>query len=91
MLVSGVKRIVSRRPAAATILPVAREHGIEIVELVETTDQLARIQALTVGGNQAGERTAEQQAEIREQRKRRKEAMRQKKSAKKRRHDETKI
>jgi deoxycytidylate deaminase len=88
MLVSGVKRIVSRRPAVATILPVAREHGIDIVELVETTDQLARIQSLTVGGNQAGARTVEQQVEIREQRKRRKKAMRQKKSAKKRRQEE---
>lgn len=91
MLVSGVKRIVSRRPAVATILPVAREHGIDIVELVETTDQVARIQSLTVGGNREGARTAEQQAGIHEQRKRRKEAMRRKKSAKKRRHEEAKI
>jgi serine phosphatase RsbU (regulator of sigma subunit) len=90
MLVSGVKRIVSRRPAIATILHLAQQHGIDMVELVETTDQVARIQSLTQEGSQAGERSAEQQAEIHEWRKRRKEVMRQKKSAKKRRQEEAK-
>lgn len=90
MLVSGVKRIVSRRPAIATILQLAQQHGVDMVELVETTEQVARIQSLTQEGSQAGERSAEQQAEIHEWRKRRKEVMRQKKSAKKRRQEEAK-
>ena len=84
MLVSGVKRIVSRRRAFATILHLAQQHGIDMVELVETTDQVTKIQVLTQEGSQAGKRSAERQAEIHEARKRRKAAIRQKKSAKKR-------
>lgn len=88
LLSSGVTRIVSRRAAAATILPVAEKHGIEMVELAETPEQTARLHALTQTGDHEGERTAERQAEIEEQRKRRKEQKGKKKAAKKRRQQE---
>lgn len=88
LLSSGIKRIVSRRPAANTILPVAQKHGIDIVELVETPEQVARLHLLTQTGEHDGERSAERQAEIDEQRQRRKEAKAKRKEAKKRRQKE---
>ncbi len=85
---SGIKRIVSRRPAAASILPVAQKHGIEMVEFTETPEFTARIHKLTQVGDHDGERSAARQAEIVEQRKRRKEAKDKRKEAKKRRREE---
>lgn len=88
LLSSGIKRIVSRRPFAETILPVAEKNGIEIVALVESPEQTAKMHSLTKSGSHEGERSAERQAEIEEQRKRRREATAKRKEAKKKRQKE---
>lgn len=88
LLSSGIKRIVARRSAAATILPVAVKHGIEMVELAELPEQTTRVDALTQTGEHDGERSAERQAKIEEQRKRRREERGKKKAAKRRRQQE---
>lgn len=88
LLSSGVKRIVSRRQAADTILPVAEKHGIEIVVLAETPEQTDRIHSLTHTGEHEQKRSAARQAEIVEQRKRRRAASAKRKEAKMRRRVE---
>ena len=88
LLCSGITRIVSRRTAADTILSVAKKHGIEMVVLAETPEQIIRVNALTQTGEHEGERTVERQEEILEQRKRRKELQRKKKEEKKKRQTE---
>ena len=85
LLSSGIKRIVSRRSAAATILPVAEKHGIDMVLRVETPVQQARIHLLTQGENEDGQRTDGKQAVIEEMRKQRKEAKGRQKEEKRRR------
>jgi deoxycytidylate deaminase len=88
LLSSGIKRIVSRRSAAVTILQVAEKHGIDMVLRVETPEQLARVHLLAQGENQDGQRVADKQAEIEEIRKQRKEAKGRRKEDTKRRREE---
>ncbi len=88
LLCSGITRVVSRRAAADTILPVAKKHGIEMVVLAETPEQIIRVNTLTQTGEHEGERTVERQEEILEQRKRRKDIQRKKKEEKKKRQKE---
>lgn len=88
VLTAGIKRIVSRRPFIDTVLPVAKKYEIELVVITDTPAQTRRIQSLATVGDQEGERSAERQAEIDEQRKRRKEETAKRKAAKRKRQEE---
>ena len=83
LVVSGVKRIVFRRPAPAVLLPVAEQRGIVLVNLEETREQTARISALTQSDSQPRE-------EILQQRKRRKLLRGEKKGGKKKQNEQPK-